>query len=181
MFWRGKAMVSPLLFYQLVLFAFIWIFVILHLTRPKRRGTTLAAPALPEPLKPTRSRSNEPKPCEGLTRKPHCVLCERDPAPPQAPPPGPPGPMPSTHRRPRAVDTSWHFCPHSHCDYRGWLGFGNLRANGHPSGGPWRQFHCTSCNGYFLETHGTLFHGKQAAVGLCRKLPKTGKFSLASH
>jgi IS1 family transposase len=74
--------------------------------------------------------------------------------------------MPSTHRRPRAVDTSWHFCPHSHCDYRGWLGFGNLRANGHPSGGPWRQFHCTSCNGYFLETHGTLFHGKQAAVEL---------------
>jgi len=56
------------------------------------------------------------------------------------------------------------FCPHSHCDYRGWLGFGNLRANGHPNGGPWRQFHCTSCTGYFLETHGTIFHGKQAAV-----------------
>jgi hypothetical protein len=59
-----------------------------------------------------------------------------------------------------------HFCPHSDCDYWGWLGLGNLRANGHPSGGPWRQFHCTSCNGYFLETHGTLFHGKQAAVEL---------------
>ena len=59
-----------------------------------------------------------------------------------------------------------HFCPHSDCDYRGWLGLGNLRANGHPSGGPWRQFHCTSCDGYFLETHGTLFHGKQAAVEL---------------
>jgi IS1 family transposase len=50
--------------------------------------------------------------------------------------------------------------------YRGWLGLGNLRANGHPSGGPWRQFHCTSCQGYFLETHGTIFHGKQAAVEL---------------
>src|SRR6266567_3256521 len=47
-----------------------------------------------------------------------------------------------------------------------WLGPGNLRANGHPNGGPWRQFHCTSCQGYFLETHGTLFHGKQAAVEL---------------
>ena len=47
----------------------------------------------------------------------------------------------------------------------GW-GCGNLRANGHPSGGPWRQFHCTSCKGYFLETHGTIFHGKQAAVEL---------------
>jgi len=74
--------------------------------------------------------------------------------------------MPPTNRRPRAVDTSMHFCPHNDCDYRGWLGRGNLRANGHPSGGPWRQFHCTSCNGDFLETHGTLFHSKQAAVEL---------------
>jgi hypothetical protein len=41
-----------------------------------------------------------------------------------------------------------------------------LRANGHPSGGPWRQFHCTACDSYFLETHGTIFHGKQAAVEL---------------
>jgi hypothetical protein len=46
------------------------------------------------------------------------------------------------------------------------LGWGNLRANGHPSGGPWRQFRCTACEGYFLETHGTLFHGKHAAVEL---------------
>jgi hypothetical protein len=74
--------------------------------------------------------------------------------------------MPPTHRRPREIDTSLHFCPHAGCDYRGWLGLGNLRANGHPSGGPWRQFHCISCQGYFLETHGTLFHGKQAAVEL---------------
>ena len=59
-----------------------------------------------------------------------------------------------------------HFCPHSHCDDRGWLGQNNLRANGHPSGGPWRQFHCTSCDGYFPEHHGTIFHGKQAAVEL---------------
>ena len=59
-----------------------------------------------------------------------------------------------------------HFCPHGHCDYQGWRGLGTLRANGHPSGGPWRQFHCTACQGYVLETHGTLFHGKQAAVEL---------------
>jgi hypothetical protein len=64
------------------------------------------------------------------------------------------------------VDTSRHFCPHIECDYRGWLGLGNLRANGHPSGGPWRQFHCLGCNGYFPEHHGTIFHGKQAAVEL---------------
>jgi IS1 family transposase len=72
--------------------------------------------------------------------------------------------MPETNRRPRTVDTTMHFCPHLGCDYRGWLGLNNLRANGHPSGGSWRQFHCTSCQGYFLETHGTIFHGKQAAI-----------------
>jgi IS1 family transposase len=72
--------------------------------------------------------------------------------------------MAPTHRRPRAIDTSQHFCPHAGCDYRGWLGRGNLRANGHPSGGLWRQFHCTSCKGYFLDTHGTIFHGKHAEV-----------------
>jgi IS1 family transposase len=74
--------------------------------------------------------------------------------------------MPPTNRHPRTVDTSAHFCPHTGCDYRGWLGLGNLRANGHPSGGPWRQFQCRACEGYFLETHGTLFHGKRVAVEL---------------
>jgi transposase-like protein len=59
-----------------------------------------------------------------------------------------------------------HFCPHLGCDYRGWPGLNNLRANGHPSGGPWRQFHCISCNGFFPEYHGTIFHGKQAEVDL---------------
>jgi hypothetical protein len=52
------------------------------------------------------------------------------------------------------------------CSYRGWVGWGNLRANGHPNGGPWRQFHCTACKGYFLETLGTLLHGKRASVDL---------------
>jgi IS1 family transposase len=42
----------------------------------------------------------------------------------------------------------------------------NLRANGHPNGGPWRPFHCTACAGYLPEHHGTIFHGKQAAVEL---------------
>ena len=35
---------------------------------------------------------------------------------------------------------------------------------GHPSSVPWRQFQCTACKGYFLETHGTLFHGKGVPV-----------------
>jgi IS1 family transposase len=159
-------MVSHLFYYQLALLAIIWLFVMLHLTGSTSVVPAAAAPALPEPLKPKRQRSNEPKPFEGLTQKPHCALCERETARPQSPPAVPPSPMPPTNRRPREIDTSQHFCPHAGCDYQGWLGLGNLRANGHPSGGPWRQFHCTSCNAYFLETHGTLFHGKQATVEL---------------
>jgi hypothetical protein len=71
-----------------------------------------------------------------------------------------------TNRRPRAIDPSRPCCPHATCDYRGWVGLGHLRAMGHPSGGPWRQFHCTACKGYFLETQGTLLHGKRIAVEL---------------
>jgi IS1 family transposase len=157
-------MISHLFYYQLALLAIIWLFVMLYFTWPKRSATTLTTPGTP--IKPKRTRSKEPKAFEGLTHKPHCALCERDTVEPKAPPPTQPDPIPPTHRRPREVDTSMHFCPHSDCDYRGWLGLGNLRANGHPSGGPWRQFHCTACKGYFLETHGTIFHGKQAAVEL---------------
>src|SRR5262249_17827324 len=66
----------------------------------------------------------------------------------------------------RQVDTSTHFCPNPDCAYRGWVGWGNLRANGHPNGGPWRQLLCVACRGYFLETLGTIFHGKRVAVEL---------------
>ena len=156
-------MVSHLVYYQLALLALVWLFVMLHVAA-SRRGAPI--PPTATPITPTRKRSNAPQPFNGLTQKPPCALCARDTAHPKAPPPVPPDPMAPTNRRPRAVDTSRHFCPHTDCDYRGWLGLGNLRANGHPSGGPWRQFHCTSCGGYFLETHGTLFHGKQAAVEL---------------
>src|SRR5881275_2061755 len=71
-----------------------------------------------------------------------------------------------TRGRRRAVDTSMHFCPNPDCAYRGWVGWGNLRANSHPSGGPWRQLLCVVCRRYFLETLGTLFHGKCASVEL---------------
>jgi IS1 family transposase len=46
------------------------------------------------------------------------------------------------------------------------VGWGNLRANGHPNGGPWRQLLCVACRRYFLETLGTIFHGKRASVEL---------------
>src|SRR5262245_45937691 len=158
------AMIPHQFYYQLVVLGLLWLCVMLHLAWPSRDVTTQTKPA--KPITPRRQRSTEPKPFAGLTHKPHCALCEQEAAHPQAPPPMPPEPMPPTHRRPRTVDTSRHFCPHAGCRYRGRLGWSNLRANGHPSGGPWRQLHCMACDGYFLETHGTLFHGKQATVEL---------------
>jgi hypothetical protein len=157
-------MIPHLFFYQLVLLGLLWLFFMLHYGWPQRSATAPQRP--PEPIKPKRNRAHEPKPFEGLTYKPHCVACEHEATHPKAPPPVRPDPMPPTHRRPRQVDTSHHFCPHAGCDYRGWVGLGNLRANGHPSGGPWRQFYCTACEGSFLETHGPIFHGKRRAVEL---------------
>src|SRR5207248_11628501 len=154
-------MVSHLFYYQLALLAILWLFVTLPVT-----GSKPGLPGPPVPAKPKRKRSPEPKAFEGLTHKPHCVLCQQATGETHPPPPIRPDPLPLTNRRPRTVDTSRHFCPHSNCRYRGWLGLGNLRANGHPSGGPWRQFYCTSCKGYFPEHHGTIYHGKQVAVEL---------------
>jgi transposase-like protein/IS1 family transposase len=156
-------MVSHLFFYQLALITLVWLFFLLLYAWPSDRARR---PHQAAPIAPRRQRSNAPKPFAGLTQKPHCALCEQDVPHPQVPSAVRPDPMPPTHRRPRTVDTSQHFCPHTGCRYRGWLGLGNLRANGHPSGGPWRQFHCTACKGYFPEHHGTIFHGKQVAVEL---------------
>ena len=154
-------MVSHLFYYQLALLAILWLFVMVHLP-----GSKPGLPTPPVPATPKRKRSPEPKACEGLTHKPHCLLCAQETGETHPPPPVRHAPLPPTHRRPRTVDTSMHLCPHTDCAYRGWRGLGNLRANGHPSGGPWRHCHCTACEGYFLETHGTLFHGKHAAVEL---------------
>jgi IS1 family transposase/transposase-like protein len=65
-----------------------------------------------------------------------------------------------TRGRRRQVNTTGHFCPHAACSYHGRVGFGNIRANGHPNGRRWRQLVCLGCHGYFIETHGTPFHGK---------------------
>src|SRR4029450_4641469 len=86
-------------------------------------------------------RSKEPKPFMGPTQRPHCALCEDDATHPELQPPRRPAPMAPTNRRPCAIDTSMHFCPHAGCDYQGWLGLGNLRANGDPNVGPWREFY----------------------------------------
>lgn len=157
-------MIPHQFFYQLVVLGLLWLGVMLHYAWPSRGAVSQPRPTTP--MQPKRERSNEPKPFAGLRQKPHCALCEHETAHPKPRPPGRPDSMPSTNRRPREIDTSMHFCPHAGCAYRGWLGLGNLRANGHPSGGPWRQFQCTSCDGYFLETHGTIFYGKRVSVEL---------------
>jgi hypothetical protein len=63
-----------------------------------------------------------------------------------------------TRGRRRQVTTTGHFCPYAACAYHGWVDWGNIRANGHPSGRRWRQLVCLSCHGYFLETLGTPLH-----------------------
>jgi transposase-like protein len=50
------------------------------------------------------------------------------------------------------------------------LGWGNIRANGHPNGGPWRQLLCVVCRRYFLETLGTLLHGKRTSADLMMRV-----------
>jgi hypothetical protein len=135
-------MIPHPVYYQLPVLGLLWLCVILHYIWPSRGAVSPQPPAEPVPPKFKRKRSIEPKPFEGLTQKPPCAACEHDATHPKPPPPRRPDPMPPTNRRPRVIDTSMHFCPHISCDYRGWFGLGNLRANGHPSSGPWRQFQC---------------------------------------
>ena len=85
-------MVSHQFVSQLVLFALIWLFILLHLTWPKPGVNAPVRPAELEPLKPKRLCSNEPSPFAGLTQKPHCALCERDSGHPQQSPPVLPDP-----------------------------------------------------------------------------------------
>jgi IS1 family transposase len=157
-------MIPHLFFYQLVLIALVWVFLMLYGLWPLEPAAVRPTP--PKPVTPPRKRSCDPQPFIGPTRKPPCDACEEGVAPRREPPCTPPPLMVSTRGRRRQVDTSQQFCPAPDCRYGGWLGLGNIRANGHPSGGPWRQLHCTGCDGYFLETHGTVFHGKRVSVDL---------------
>ena len=156
-------MVSDLFFSQLMLIALVWLCLMLHGLWPSAPAT---CPPPPEPTPPVPKRKRERLPFAGLTHKPHCDACEHHgdlrPQPPSSRPPH----IVMTRGRRRQVDTSMHFCPNPDCASRGWVGWGNLRANGHPSGGPWRQLLCVVCRGYFLETLGTLFHGKRTSVEL---------------
>ena len=158
-------MVSNLFFYQVVLIALVWLFLMLSWLWPSE--PTAVPPSPSQPVPPPRQRSKKPQPFTGLTCKPRCEACEQALetsmlARPSAPPPK----LTSTRGRRRHVATSQHCCPKPDCPYGGWPGWGNISANGHPSGGVWRQLYCCGCQSYFLETHGTIFHGKRVAVDL---------------
>jgi transposase-like protein len=157
-------MAPNLLFYQLLLVALVLICLITHVWWPDDSRATPQRPLKPD--KPRRKRSQEPKPFTGFIHKPLCEACEQGaderPKAPSSPPPL----MPFTRGRRRTVDTRSHFCPDPDCSYYGRLGRGNLRANGHPGGQPWRQLQCVSCHRYFYETHGTIFHGKRSFADL---------------
>ena len=157
-------MVSHLFFYQLVLIALVWLCVMLQWVWPSAPAAACSTTLEPPP--PRRKRRREPKPFVGLTTKPHCDACAQTNAHPPHALAAPPPRIVVTRGRRRQVDTSTHFCPNPACAYRGWVGWGNLRANGHPSGGPWRQLLCVACRRYFLETLGTLFHGKRTSPDL---------------
>jgi IS1 family transposase len=154
-------MVSHLFFYQLMFLGLLGLCVMLHAAWPNECTGGDQRPSKPVP--PPRKRSSDPQPFPGLTRQPPCAACEQAHADAPQPPGCPPPRMVPGRGRPRHVDTSQHFCPYPHCAYRGWVGLGNLSANGHPSGGPWRQLYCTACDSYFQETHGTPLHGKRVA------------------
>jgi hypothetical protein len=124
-------MIPHQFYYQLVVLGLLWLFVMLHLAWPSRGVTTQTKPA--KPITPRRQRSTAPKPFPGLIHKPHCAACEQVAQDPEAPPPPTPPLITSRRGRPRQVDTAQHFCPNAHCDYRGWMDWGNISANGLPT------------------------------------------------
>jgi transposase-like protein len=125
-------MVANLFFSQLVLIALGWLFLMLHWLWRSAPASTRLTTAPPLPL--PRERSKAPKPFPGLTRQPHCDACAQDVTRHREPPGAPPPRLVSLRGRRRQVDTAHHFCPD-------------------PA--------CRRCGGYFLETHGTPFHGKR--------------------
>src|SRR5262245_45038011 len=148
-------MVLDLLFYTLLLLGILGLCASLIWVWRRRHAATSHATT-----RATR-RSHAPQPFPGFTYQPSCAACEDRPQEQAKTPPSAPPPMVPIRGCPRTVDTQYQFCPSLRCDYYGWVGLGNVRANGHPSGGRWRQLQCVACRSYFLETHGTPLHGKR--------------------
>jgi hypothetical protein len=124
-------MVSHLFFYQLRFLGLLWLCVMLPAAWPNECPGGEQRPS--KPLPPPRKHSRDPQPFPGLTHKPPCAACAQVHAYAPQPPGGPPPRIVPTRGRPRPVDTSRHCCPHPDCASRGWVGWGNLRANGLPT------------------------------------------------
>jgi transposase-like protein/IS1 family transposase len=154
-------MVDNLLSPDLLLIVLLWLGGLRYKRWARNRSAT--SPTTRRPATPPRKHCQDPQPFPGLTHKPPCARCEQAPAPAPTAPRVPPPRLPTSAGRPRQVDTAAQFCPQPCCPYYGWVGRENIRANGYPSGGRWRQFQCRSCKTYFLETQGTPLHGKRVA------------------
>jgi hypothetical protein len=124
-------MIPHQVYYQLAVVGLLLLCIMLHHLWPRRDAVSPQLLPAPLPLKCKYRRPNEPTPFAGLTLRPQCAACAYDATHPEPLTPRRPVPMPPTHRRPCAIDISRHFCPHVNCSYRGCLGLGNLRANGH--------------------------------------------------
>src|SRR5262249_5864690 len=157
-------MVCHLLFHEILLVTLLWLCVTLY--RVWQRSRSAPGQAKRKPATQAKQHSKDKKPFAGLTTKPPCEACEHTQGPADQPPLSPPPRTAPKRGRPCEVNTHTHYCPKKTCAYYGWVGRDNLRANGHPSGGPWRQLHCVACDTYFLETHGTLLYGKTLPVDL---------------
>lgn len=135
---RGGIVMAPnAVFSQLLFAALVLVCLIIHVWWP---DPLRAAPPPPsKPLNPQRKRAQEPPPFPGYIHKPLCEACahglDSHPKAPGSPPPV----MSFPRGRKRPVDTPSQCCPDPDGAYHGWLGRGNIRANGHPGGQPWRQ------------------------------------------
>ena len=112
-------MIPHHVYYLLMAMGCLWLCLMLHYGWPHRSTGAHPEPIALVLLKSKRKRSTAPQPFKGLTQRPHCAACEHDAHHPKALPPRRPDPMATTNRRPCAIDTSRHFCPHAGCDYRG--------------------------------------------------------------
>jgi hypothetical protein len=149
------------LFDALWLLGLLWLSMLVYWVWLQRR--LAASQMTPTPATSIKKRSKAPTPFVGLTHKPHCDACEHAiELHPQTPSSLPPL-LTFTRGRQRTIDTRQQFCPAHACTYYGWVGRGNIRANGHPGGKPWRQLQCVACHRYFQETQGTVFYAKRVS------------------
>jgi len=132
-------MVDDLFFHELLL-TLLWLYIILY--GVGRQCHMAADQAHGHPAKRATRRSPVPRPFPGLTTKPPCGACARGAGAPL--PVAPPPRLHAPYGRPRTVVTHDQFGPAPPCRYDGWVGRGNIRAHGHPGGGPWRQWSCVA-------------------------------------